>query len=300
MAFHEQVLHFRERITDELFGAFGFNKTGLLRRMFGWMFYLPANRFARMIAEADEAATIGGLPAACKKVMDHLAISIHAAGVENLDVDGPLMILSNHPGAYDSVAIGSLVPRKDFSIIAGKIPLYSALEKASEHLIFAPPVKDTAGRMLTLRKAIEHLKRGGALLQFGGGTIEPDPAVQPGASEWFSRWSGSVEIMLRKAPETRVVLTLASGVLLERFFNHPLARLRRHPVGQRRLAEFLQVLQQLTMPGTVRIEPRLYFAPPLTVPELMAEAGESRLMPVLIERIRALLRDQAPRLGLML
>ncbi|MEN4010669.1 MAG: 1-acyl-sn-glycerol-3-phosphate acyltransferase [Chloroflexota bacterium] len=300
MAFREQTFHFRERITDELFGAFGFNKTGLLRRLFGWMFYLPANRFARMFAEADEAAAKGGLPAACKKALNHLAISIHATGSENLDTGGPLMILSNHPGAYDAVAIGSLVPRKDFSIIAGKLPLYSALEKAGEHLIYAPPVKDTAGRMVTLRKAIDHLKQGGSLLQFGGGTIEPDPAVQPGAAEWFSRWSGSVEIMLRKAPETRVVLTLVSGVLLKRFFNHPLARLRRHPVGRRRLAEFLQILQQLTMPGMLRIEPRLHFAPPLAVSELMREAGEGRLMPVIIERIRAVLREQSARFRLML
>jgi len=210
------------------------------------------------------------------------------------------MILSNHPGAYDSVAIGSLVPRKDFSIIVGEIPLYYALEKASPHLIYAPPARDTAGRMVTLRKAVEHLKEGGSLLQFGGGTIEPDPAVQPGAAEWFSRWSGSVEIMLRKAPETQVVFTIASGVLLKRFFNHPLARLRSHPVARRRLAEFMQVLQQFTFPKTVQAVPRLHFSEPLPAAQLLAEAGKGRLMPVVIERIRAQLKEQAAQADLML
>lgn len=298
MVLHEKIDHFRERITDEIFGAFGFEKKGLMRRMFGWMFYLPTNRFARMFAEADEAAGEGGLPAACRKVIDYLGVTIQADGIENLETGGPLMILSNHPGAYDSVAIGSLVPRKDFSIIVGQIPLYSALEKAAPYLIYAPPAEDTAGRMVTLRKAIDHLKQDGSLLQFGGGTIEPDPAVQPGAAEWFARWSGSVEIMLRKVPDTKVVLTLASGVLLKRFFNHPLARLRRHPVARRRLAEFMQVLQQLTLPGTVKATARLHFAPPLPASDLIAEARGGRLMPVLIEHVRGLLREQAARAGL--
>lgn len=300
MVNREKILHFRERITDELFGAIGFKKDGLMRRMFGWLFYLPTQRFARMFAEADEAAAEGGLPAACRKVIEHLGVKIRASGVENLDADGPLMILANHPGAYDSVAIGSLVPRRDFSIIVGQLPLYDALENAGRHLIPAPPAEDTAGRMLTLRKAVEHLRRGGSLLQFGGGTIEPDPAVQPGAAEWFSRWAGSAEIMLRKAPETLVVLTIASGVLLKGFFDHPLARLRRHPVARRRLAEFMQVLQQLTLPRTVQAEARLYFAPPLAVSELLDEAGGGRLMPVLIGRIRAVLREHAAQAGLML
>ncbi len=300
MVLQEKIDHFRERITDELFGAFGFKKSGLMRRAFGWLFYLPTQRFARMFAEADEAAAEGGLPAACRRVIEHLGVKILASGTEHLNGDGPLMILSNHPGAYDSVAIGSLVPRRDFSIIVGQLPLYSALEKAAPHLIPAPPVDDTAGRMVTLRRAIEHLKRGGSLLQFGGGTIEPDPAVQPGAVEWFSRWSGSVEIMLRKVPETRVVLTIASGVLLKRFFDHPLARLRRHPVARRRLAEFMQVLQQLTLPRTVKAAARLHFAPPVAATELMDEARGGRLMPVLIERIRGVLREQAAQANLLL
>lgn len=300
MVIREKVRTMRERITDEIFGAIGFKKTGVMRRLFGWLFYLPTNRFAHLFAEADEAADGGGLAAACRSVIDHLGVSIDATGVENLNQGGPMMILSNHPGAYDSVAIGSLVPRKDFRIIAGEIPLYHALEKAAPLLIYAPHASDTAGRMVTLRKAIEHLKQGGSLLHFGAGTIEPDPAVQPGAVDWLSRWSGSVEIMLRKVPETRVVLTVASGVLLKRFFNSPLVYLRRHPVAKRRLAEFLQVLQQLTFPRSVPAQARLHFAPPVLASQLMEEASGRRLMPVIVERVRVLLQEQAAQADLLL
>ncbi len=296
----ELIISLRERITDEIFAAFGMKKNGPMRKLFGWLFYVPTSRFAHIFSEADAATARGGLGAGCKVVIDYLTVDVKASGVENLQIDGPMMILSNHPGAYDSVAIGSQVSRKDFRIVAGEIPLYFALPSVSPLLIYAPHASDTAGRMLTLRNAIEHLRNGGSLLHFGAGTIEPDPAVQPGAVDWLSRWSPSVEIMLRKASETRVVLSIASGVLLKRFFQHPLTRLRRLPVARRRLAEFMQVLTQLAFPGSVKAEMQLRFAPPVSVAELTRQADGGRLMPVLIQHVRNLLSEQAAVEGLLL
>jgi len=300
MGTREQFIYLRERITDEIFGAFGMKKNGTMRKLFGWLFRLPTSRFARMFAAADDATAVGGLGAGCKVIVDFLTVQVKAKGVDNLDVDGPLMILSNHPGAYDSVAIGSQVARKDFRIVAGEIPLYFALEHVSPLLIYAPVASDTAGRMVTLRNAIEHLRKGGSLLHFGAGTIEPDPAVQPGAVDWLSRWSPSVEIMLRKADKTRVVLVVASGVLLKRFFQSPLTRLRKQPVAKRRVAEFVQIISQLAFPGSVKAEMSLTFAPPVSVDELTREANGGRLMPALIQRERNLLSQQAEAEGLLL
>lgn len=291
MVTREQLIQMRERITDEIFYALGLKKNGLPRKLLGRLFYLPTSRFTRMFAAADEAVDSGGLPAACKVLIDSLAVSVHASGVEYLSSEGPLMILSNHPGAYDSVAIGSLVPRTDFRIIVYEIPFYRALPRIGPRLIYAPT--ETTGRMVALRTAIDHLLKGGSLLQFGAGTIEPDPAVQAGAVEYLARWSASAEIMLRKAPETRVVLAVASGVLQKRFFTHPLIRLRRQPVAKRRLAEFLQVLQQLASPKSVKAEMRLSFAPPVSGHELIQQANGGRLMPVLIQHAHRLLAEHA-------
>ncbi len=300
MVIREQIISLRQRITDEIFAAFGMKKNGPMRKLFGWMFYLPTTRFARLFAEADAATAKGGLGAGCKVVIDYLAVHMKVSGVENLQTNGPLMILSNHPGAYDSVAIGSQISRKDFRIIVGEIPLYYAMPNVSPLFIYAPIASDTTGRMLTLRTAIEHLQKGGSLLHFGAGTIEPDPAVQPGAVDWLSRWSPSVEIMLRKASETRVVLAVASGVLLKRYFQHPLTRLRRQPVAKRRLAEFMQVLTQLAFPGSVKADMRLHFAPPISVEDLTRQANGGRFMPVLIQHVHRLLSEQAVEGGLLL
>ncbi len=298
MADGPQIDLMRERITDEIFFALGLKKRGIIRRIFGRPFYVPTNRFAQMFAEADKAVGRDGLPAGCRVVRDHLRVSVQSSGVENLDCGGPLMVLSNHPGAYDSVAIGSLIPRKDLRIIVYEIPFYHALPQIGPRLIYVPD--DPAGRMVALRTAIQHLQNGGALLQFGAGTIEPDPAVQPGAVEMLQHWSPSVEIMLRKAPETCVVLAAASGVLLPRFFNHPIARLRRQPVARRRLAEFMQVLTQLASPNSVQAEAHIRFAPPVPVADLFEQEGGDRLMSVLIQAEHRLLADEAAAHNLLL
>jgi hypothetical protein len=298
MANSAQIDQMRERITDEVFFTLGFKKRGVIRKIFGRLFYLPTNRFARMFAEADEAVGRDGIPAGCRIVSDHLRVRINAVGIENLACDGPMMVLSNHPGAYDSVAIGSLVPRKDLRIVVYDVPFYHTLSEIGPRLIYVPD--DPFGRMVALRTAIQHLQNGGALLQFGAGTIEPDPAVQPGAVEMLVHWSPSVEIMLRKAPDTSIILAAASGVLLPRFFNHPVARLRRQPLARRRLAEFIQILQQLAIPGSIHFEARLRFAAPVKVTDLLEQAGFNRLMPEIIQAEHRLLAEEAIANNLLL
>lgn len=281
----------RAAITDEIFAALGLAKRGRARRMFGWLFHLPTNRFAAMFARADQAAASGGLSAACKVVVDSLGVRVNASGIENIPASGPLMLLSNHPGAYDSVAIGAQVPRTDLSILVGDIPFYHTLPNINPLFTHIPDAADTSGRMLALRQAVSHLKNAGSLLQFGAGTIEPDPAVQEGAVESLVAWSPGSEIMLRKAPETNVVLVAASGVLLPRFYRHPLVNLRQRQVDRRRVAEFMQVISQLAAPGSVRVHMRLRFAPPISAAELLRQAGGGRLLPLLIQHETILLAE---------
>jgi hypothetical protein len=199
------------------------------------------------------------------------------------------MVVSNHPGAYDSVAITASISRRDLKILVADTSFYHTLPNISEQLIFAK--NDLSSRMLSIRQAIRHLQNGGALLQFGSGTIDPDPAVEAGAEEYLRKWSPSLEIMLRKASETQVVLSIASGVLLQRFANHPLARIRRQPLKRRRMAEFMQVIQQLLKPESVQAQACLSFSSPVSVSALAAESGGGPLLPVLQRRARKLLAE---------
>ncbi len=289
MARSEEVRALQQRITDEIFLALGLSKNGRLRRMFGWLFALPTGRFAEAFADADEAVGRGGMSAGCRVLLPKFSVELRQHGAEALPREGPLLIVSNHPGAYDSISLGACVQRPDLKIVAWATPFYRAMTRTHPWFIYAS--EDPTENMLSLRACIQHLQAGGALLTFGTGKIEPDPAFTGGAEEWIGRWSPSSEIMLRKVPAARLVVAIASGVLLPRFARSPLTRLRRDPIDQRRIGEFTQIITQLVNPAAVRPYVRLSFAAPLGVSELQAAAGERRLLPAIQARAARLLEE---------
>jgi len=282
----DQVGILRERITDEIFLALGMPKDGLLRRKLGGLFRLPAQRFSRIFASADDAARTGGLQGAGQRLLQNLSVRCHARGLENLPAEGPLVVASNHPGAYDSAALAASIPRHDLKIIVFEVPFYHALEHISRQMIYVNPNPDL--RMPALRSAIDHLRSGGALIQFGTGHIDPDPSVQAGSEETLANWSPSLEIMLRKVPEAHLTLAMVSGVLMKRFARHPLTRLRRKPIDRRRVAEFMQLIWMLAASKAPDVTTRISFAPPVSSEQLQAECS-GRWMESILERAKTLL-----------
>jgi len=273
-------------VIDEVFFALGMRKRGVLRRMLGWVFALPTRTFARYMAAVDAAMASGGSPAGCRVMMDSLDVRIEARGQSNIPRSGSTLLLANHPGAYDSMAIGSLVPRPDLHAIVSKTRLYQVLPHLREYVHMVSKGKPGEG-MLALRGAIDHLKRGGILLQFGSGRVEPDPATDPIGDDVFEKWSPSLEIILRKVPELVVVPTITSHVLLKRFRDSPLARLRREGLDRRRLAEFIQVIQQLLFPRSVQAHAVISFGAPFRLADLNVKEGSKRVMPAVLAIIKA-------------
>lgn len=282
-------------ITDEIFFAFGLRRRGLLRRVFGWLFTLPARRFAKYMAAVDKAIEDSDPPAGCRSMMASLAVDIQAKGVENIPQSGPTILLANHPGAYDSMAVGSLVPRSDLKFIAGRTRLYQVMPHVHPVLIYAS--RYNSDNMLAIRNSIAHLQQGGILIQFGSGKIEPDPALCPVGDDVFAMWRRSPELFLRKIPATKIVPTIVSGVLLEKFANHPLVNLRREMIDRRRLAEFIQIIQHILFPKTIEAKAMISFGQPFTLDELNKTRNNRQLMPEIISRIKLQLNDHLKWIG---
>jgi hypothetical protein len=118
------------------------------------------------------------------------------------------------------------------------------------------------------RKAIRHLKDGGALLLFARATMDPDPAFMPGAEEELQHWTSSLGLFLRNVPQTKVAISLISGVLAPKYLKHPSTIFRNGRVNKQRLSEFFQVMYQLMSPGKLMVSPDLSFAPVLTLRDL--------------------------------
>jgi len=282
---------YREKITDEICKALGLPPTGLMRRLLGPLFRLPASRLARVAVRVDNEVGFSGLSGGARLILPDLSLEVTARGASSIPADGPLLVVSNHPGAFDSVAILSCIPRKDVKVLLSDVPFTRAFASARRYFIYVPP--SASGRTRTLRASIDHLKSGGALLIFAHGDVEPDPEVNPGAAECIQDWSRSVEMMMSAVPDCRLQVTIASGALLPKFVFSPIVKIRKTAAKRQKLAEFLQISQQMAFSRDDKTHVHISFAEPVRGMDL---AGDE-LMPAVIDIARRLLKEHLESLG---
>jgi len=281
----EHVAAFREKITDEICKAFGFSPAGVMRRLLGPLFRLPTNRFGRIAARVDDEVESSGLSGGARRILPDLALEVTARGAKNIPLEGPLLLAPNHPGAFDSVAILSCIPRQDVKVLISDVPFTRAFAFARRYFIYVP--KDASGRMTTLRASIDHLRSGGALLIFAHGEVEPDPELSPRADECIQDWSPSIELMLREVPDCRLQVAIASGVLMPKFVSSPIVKIRKTVAKRQKLAEFLQISRQMAFASSDKTHVHISFAEPVKGVDLAR--GET--MSVVVEIARRLLKE---------
>ena len=102
--------------------------------------------------------------------------------------------------------------------------------------------------------------------------------------------------MLRRAPETRLLTAITSGVLHERFTRTPLTFLKSDGVGKRRIMEFIQVIRQLLFSEELGLTPFVTFDHPLTIQELSPSWESDQLIRAIIERARQVLKQHQDQL----
>jgi len=248
-------------ITDEIFRAGRIPNNPLIRRLIGFLLKKPVTNFSQFIARIDALVRDYGFVAAAKIAIEELSGGYVARGADTIPADGPLIIASNHPGTYDGFALISSLKREDFKVMVSGIPFFKNLPHASKYLIYS--TRDVNDRLQAIRDSIAHLRKGGALLIFPSGRIDPDPAVLPGAEKALSQWSRSILIFMEKVPQVSIVLAITSGVLSEEFVHSFYPRLFKNDHEQRRVMEFLQVIKQMVRGRPLSVNPRVSFYKPL-------------------------------------
>ena len=221
----------------------------------------PARRFARQVAAYDQHVGEQGLQAGAAWMIQRFTQRLEIIGQEHVPASGPALILGNHPGLSDTVALFASVPRSDLRIIAGDRPFLRALPHISRRLIFVPDQAE--GRMAVVREATRHLRRGGAILTLPAGRIEPDPAALPGAVESLQAWSESIALFARLVSQARIVPVIVAGVLTRAALNNPLTRLRQTCKDREWLAATLQILLQPYLRAYRPVCVRVIFGEPL-------------------------------------
>jgi 1-acyl-sn-glycerol-3-phosphate acyltransferase len=290
MIVDDEILSLAKILVDELVAAFGLPRTPFFRGLFWFLFRRILTRFTALGVTFDRTTGDEGLPQGCTWALSRFSVQVAARGSEHIPAAGPLLVVSNHPGAYDAFAIFSQLVRRDIRWVSTEIPFLDNLPHVRPHVIFASRT-DARSRMAALRSAINHLKGGGVLLYFGAGHRDPDPSVYPGAAEEIDNWLPGIDFFFRHVPGLQMLPTIVSGVVSPRWAHHPITWLRRKPIDSRRLAEFGQIISLMLHPERQRMYSDVSFGPPLTHAALQAESSEKDVLPAVIAREKALLAE---------
>jgi Acyltransferase len=276
-------------LVEEIFNALGMAKTGFACRTFGWTLKPIARKVAVLTVPCDHDLRDYGSRVAALNFIHHFVAEIKTRGTETIPPEGPVIVASNHPGAYDSFSIISQIPRPDTKIVVSDIPFLKYLPHVKDHVFYA--TSEPSSRMNAVRLSLRHLQQGGCLTIFSTGLIDPDPEVwgEAEASRELENWSPSLELFLRKVPNAKLVVTITSGVLDPGWAESRLTHIVKPGIDRRRLAEFGQVISQLLKPGRKSYTPHISFAPPVTLEDLGSAEGE--VMKNIILRAKSLLKE---------
>ena len=284
-----EMLALSRSLVVELAGSIGFRDSPLANRIIWPLFRPVTDRLARVGLTFDRNVVQFGFSKAMSLTLEDFVTSVTARGTQEFPPAGPLLVVSNHPGTYDSLIVSSQLKRDNLRFISGDIPFLKSLPHAHEHFFCIS--EEENGRVIAVRKAIRYMKDGGAVMIYGFGHIEPDPAVYEDAETCIDQWSPSIDLFLKSVPEARLLLAIVSHVVSPKWRKSLLSRLRPDALDRRRLVEFGQVMWQLLFPHKLMLAPYISFARPLGVDELRREGGSERVLPVIIRRAKALLAE---------
>jgi hypothetical protein len=277
-------------LLDEFIQALGLRPGRLSRALIRPFFWPAASRFARLGVLFDLYLATGSFPEAARWVLESHRVELRLREEVKIPSSGPLLVTSNHPGGMDCLALAVGLGRSDLKIVASGLPFLRSLPEVARHLILVSRVGAHA-RMAALRESIRHLEKGGALLIFPRGKVEPDPAFFAEAELSIENWSPSVRILLDNVPQLRWVMATVSGVVSGKALQHPLARRKRELTERQTLAEFYQIARQVMSPRSVHQTISLSLAPAPSVPGGGIDRSASFQMTDVISSARRALED---------
>jgi len=187
------------------------------------------------------------------------------------------------------MALLAAIGRDDVAIVASDRAFLHALPALSRHLVFVPdgPGADLLERARGLRRALRSLAQGRAIVHFGAGQIEPDPAFPvPAGTELLADWPRGTGVLVRGAARANgsVVAAVVAGVHSARAKRSIAVRL-----AERRGVTTLAPLLQLALRRYRAVETTVRFAPPVSAREVADGASDARITAVVRDRLGALL-----------
>jgi hypothetical protein len=239
---------------DDLVSSFGWQDQPLFAHILRGIFHKPAQTFAKFMLEFDSAIGDRGFVEAARLTQKRFVCDVRVFGLDRVPTSA-FLALSNHPGMTDTLALFAALNQPKLKIIALDRPFLMALPNLSKQLFF---VRDNpADRMKLVRQVSGHLRGGDAALTFPAGEIEPDPDIYPGALDSLQKWTDSVGVFVRMAPDTVILPVLVRNVIWDKTAKHPLLKIKKTRAEKEKLAAALQLLVMVmwnAKPMTVAVQ----------------------------------------------
>jgi len=208
----------------------------VVRRLVG----LAAHHVAGRFVAYDRALGEDGLRHGAAWIIDDATGGLVVEGRGYVPTRGPLLVVANHPGLSDAVALLAALDRDDAWIVAASYPFLRALRLASRRFLFVSD--DRADRLSTFRGILARLRAGETVVVFPAGRLELDPSLSSAAAlASLTTWSRSVGRLAQLAEGTLVVPAAVRGVVSRSAFDHPLARRLGVLKDRQRMATLLQL-----------------------------------------------------------
>ena len=236
---------------DALIDALGLSDLRCGRRLLRRLILPHTTDFARTLAEYDALVGKQGLGSGAAWLLERFVGELEVSGQQCVPTAGPVLLLANHPGLSDTLALFASIPRNDLRVLAADRPFLRALPHTSERLVYL--ADSPQQRLSALRGIAGHLRKGGVMLTFPAGAIEPDPELEFCSALRLSGWEERLQVLVRMAHDVPIVPVVVRGVLSPAAQRNPITRLRRRPYDRSWLGAVLQTMWAPYQKVTVRV-----------------------------------------------
>ncbi len=258
----------------------------IARRLVSMLASVPSDRLGRSLARFDAELQTVGVGVAAHALLRRFGASVEIDGA--VPSTGGVLVVTNHPGAYDSIAMLAAAGRDDVALVAAERTFLAAMPHFREHLVFVADSREkgsVTSRAAGLRRAIAWLAAGHVLVQYGAGSIEPDAQFARPGEPVLGVWSDGTGLLALHAAKrgATIIPALVSGVHSRRAKALP-------GVGwaERRGVTTLAPLIQATMPGFRDVRVRVRFGAPFEARALLAaptRAARTALLRAAVARL---------------
>ncbi|MBX3190175.1 MAG: hypothetical protein KF819_24320 [Labilithrix sp.] len=267
----------------EIVDAIGARRApAIVRRAVEIAAHLPSRRLGRALARFDARVAETGLSRAAVETLAIFGVHLEVAG--EAPAEGPALVVTNHPGAYDALATMAALGRDDVALVAADRAFLRAMPRLAEHLVFVADVH-VCDRAAGMRRAIAWLENGGALVQFGAGAIEPDARFLPRGVEPLAPWHLGTGLFASRACDAgaAIVPSFVSGVHSRRAKELFVVRW-----AERRGIHTIATLVQAAIPGFRDVSISVRFGAPISRDSLAAAHGAAKKTEMLRRAVLAM------------